>query len=256
MNFMSHYARNYSNQPKSSSLFPSLTFYAKAFTTVALASVAANKNQYPVERWIRDSFAIGQAIENVGTKIIIDGYENIEALDGPCVFMSNHMSTLETFFLPVIIQPTRDVTFVVKDSLLKYPGLGAVLRSRNPIGVTRTNPREDLAKVMREGVEHLQSGRSMIIFSQGTRYDTVNPEDFSTLAVKLAKKANVPMIPIALKTDAWGTGKRIKDIGVIDPKKTVHIRFGEAMDITGNGKDEHVKALDFIVKNFQEFCHD
>jgi len=37
-------------------------------------------------------------------------------LPSACVFIGNHMSILETFVLPCLIQPHRDVTFVVKES--------------------------------------------------------------------------------------------------------------------------------------------
>ena len=163
------------------------------------------------------------------------------------------MSTLETFFLPSIIQPTKDVTYIVKKSLLTYPGLGPVLRSRNPIALTRTNPREDLANVLENGSKILTSGRSIIIFPQGTRYNQVNAEDFSTLGVKLAKKANVPIIPFALKTDAWGANRLTKNFGKISPQLPIRVRFSQALEITGNGKEEHAQCMDFITKSFQEF---
>jgi 1-acyl-sn-glycerol-3-phosphate acyltransferase len=105
------------------------------------------------------------------------------------------------------------VTFVVKKSLLNYPYLGPVLASREPLAIGRTNPREDFMTVMEGGKKHLSQGRSVIIFPQGSRKPIVEETDFNTLGVKLARKAGVPIIPIALKTDVWGEGTIIKDIG-------------------------------------------
>jgi 1-acyl-sn-glycerol-3-phosphate acyltransferase len=72
---------------------------------------------------------------------------------------------------------------------------------------------------------------------------------FNTLGVKLAKRCNVPVVPFALKTDAWGLGRRLKDFGRICPEKTVHIHFGAPMKIQGSGKEEHNIVVEFIEKN-------
>ena len=46
-----------------------------------------------------------------------------------------------------------------------------------------------------------------------------DPTLFNSLGNKLAKRNNVPVIPLALITDAWGNGKYIKEAGKIDPSK-------------------------------------
>jgi 1-acyl-sn-glycerol-3-phosphate acyltransferase len=58
----------------------------------------------------------------------------------------------------------------------------------------------------------------------------------------------VPVVPFALKTDAWGLGRRLKDLGPIRPEKTVHIHFSEPMMVRGNGKEEHHMIVEFIEK--------
>ena len=95
---------------------------------------------------------------------------------------------------------------MVKESLLKYPFFGPVLGSREPIVVGRSNPREDLVAVLEGGEARLKQGRSVIVFPQSTRSSVFDPAHFNTIGVKLAKRAGVPVIPVALKTDAWGNG--------------------------------------------------
>lgn len=242
-------AINYSTQKRTPSLFPSLTFYYNMAKVVFIADRVAKKGKYFTEVWVNDSLKIIQAVEKAGGQVCVEGMENFMNLDKPCVFVANHMSTLETFCLPILIQPLKDVTYIVKSDLATYPFFGSVMRSRSPILLERKNPREDFAKSMREGVEILESGRSLIIFPQGTRTKVFAEQDFNSLGAKLAKKANVPLVPIALKTDFWGIGKIIKDFGKVDVKKVVHFSFGKAMDITGNGKDEHQYCVDFIKNN-------
>jgi 1-acyl-sn-glycerol-3-phosphate acyltransferase len=174
-------------------------------------------------------------------------------LASPCVFIANHMSVLETFILPGLIQPQRDVTFVVKASLIDYPLFRHVMRSRNPIVVGRANPRQDLRTVLEEGQKRLNSQVSIVIFPQTTRSIEFEPGDFNTLGIKLAKRARVPVVPIALKTDAWGLGGKLKDFGKIRPAKTVHICFGEPLRVKGSGKEEHRIVVDFITSKLKEW---
>jgi 1-acyl-sn-glycerol-3-phosphate acyltransferase len=163
------------------------------------------------------------------------------------------MSTLETMILPCIIGPHKELTFVVKESLVKHPLFGDVMRSRNPIVVGRTDPRKDLEAVMNDGTERLKNGISIVIFPQSTRSVEFKPEEFNSLGVKLAKKAGVVVIPIALKTDFWGNGNFIKELGPLDHKKHIHIKFGDPMHITGNGKEENQKIIDFIKGSLEEW---
>ena len=253
MEMIYHYAQNYRSENKKRP-FATPIFYAKLFKIVYDASHVALKGEYSNERWVYDSFLVGQAMESVGADIVIEGHENIKKLDRPCVFVANHMSTLETFFLPSIIQPVCNHTFVVKESLLNYPLLGPVLSAEKPITVTRTKARQDLRTVLEKGQEKLANGESIIIFAQGTRKPDVKAEDFSSLGVKLAKKANAPVIPIALKTNAWGTSPVTKDFGTINPDIPIRISFGEPFEIiSNNGKEEHQKCLDFIINTYNSF---
>ena len=246
------FAKNYVSSERQAASFPSLRFYSGLAGIFWRAGKVAKAGEYSGERWAADSLLVGRLIESMGTRIVIEGIENLD-FDGPCVFEANHMSTLETLFLPCVIQPRRDMTFVVKRSLLSYPCLGPVLTAREPIALGRANPREDLKIVMEEGQRILGEGRSIIIFTQGTRRTTVEPADFNSLGVKLARKAGVPVVPIALKTDTWGEGFLINDLGSIDPGLPLHVRFGAPVEIKGAGREEHAAIVDFIKTSFDEW---
>ena len=177
----------------------------------------------------------------------------MEEVAGPCVFIANHMSTLETICLPAVIQPYKDCTFIVKRGIVEYPVFKHIMRSRDPIVVDRANPREDLKVVLEEGCNLLARGRSIVVFPQTTRTVTFEPEQFNTIGVKLAKRANVPIIPLALKTDAWGIGTLVKEFGRIDPTKKVHMAFGAPITVQGRGSDEHKQIVEFIQQQMQRW---
>ena len=71
--------------------------------------------------------------------------------------------------------------------------------------------------------------------------------------MKLAKKAGVPIIPLALKTDCWQNGKKFKDFGKLDVTKIAHFAFGEAMTVEGKGDVEHAAINTFIAEKLKEW---
>ncbi len=232
---------------------PKITFYLQLYLIVRRNGRRALNGFYGDREWAESSREVMAALENVGVRFELTGMDNMRKVPGPVVFIGNHMSTLETMVLPCVIEPVQHTTFIVKASLITMPVFGPVMRSRDPIVVGRTNPREDLRIVMDRGMEKLKAGISIIVFPQSTRTAGFNPEDFNTLGVKLAARAGVPVIPIALKTDAWGNGRHIKEFGPIDPSKTVHISFGEPLQISGRGTEEHEKIVGFIQESLSRW---
>ena len=237
-----------------SRILPSLSFYLPFMRVIIQAGTMCKKGTYTDPDWCDSSVRILRHLERVGTQIEITGIEHLEQVGGPCLIIGNHMSLLETVILPGIIRPILDVTFVVKQSLLDYPIFKHVMRSRNPVAVSRTNPREDFKAVMTGGKERLEKGISIIVFPQTTRTATFDAEQFNTIGVKLAQKAKVPIVPLALKTDAWGNGKYLKDFGHLDIRKTVHFAFGKPIEVQGRGSDEHQQVVDFIQQKQDEWA--
>ncbi|MCX6226841.1 MAG: lysophospholipid acyltransferase family protein [Bacteroidia bacterium] len=189
-------------------------------------------------------------LESCGGRFHISGLENLRKCKDPVIFIGNHMSTLETMVLPFLIAQIMDVTFVVKDSLVQSRVFGPVLRSRDPIVVSRNNSRADLFAVMTQGQEILAKGRSIVIFPQSTRRIEFRPEEFNSLGIKLALKAGVQVIPFAVKTDFWLNGRLVKDLGPLDSSnKDIYFNFGQPMDIKGSGKEVHKVIIEFIQAN-------
>ncbi len=232
--------------------FPSLCFYPHLFKEIIQSASLAKKNLYDYADWAKSSINMLQHLEKVGLKVHISGIEHLQN-DQPAVIIGNHMSMMETVLLPGIVCQIRPATFVVKESLLEYPVFKHVMRSRNPIAVSRTNPRADLKLVMSEGVQRLKENISVIVFPQTTRAHTFSAEEMSSIGIKLAKKAGVPAIPLALKTDAWDNGSIFKDLGKITPGKNVYFSFGKPIPIEGKGSEEQSQLCDFIETNLNSW---
>ena len=243
-------------------LIDRLTFNSRfIFTALFLKSVfrarsLARKKLYDTRQWIDSSHEIFSYVEQCGGRIHITGMDNVRNSEGPVLLLSNHMSTLETMIFPGIIQPLKNVTFVVKDALVNHWAFKDVMRSRNPIVLSRANPREDFRIVMEQGQERLKNDISIIIFPQSTRKKVFHPAEFNSLGTKLAAKAGVRVIPIAIKTDFWGFGKYSSYLGPIDRSKKVHIAFGEPITVSGSGKEEHLKVVEFIQTHLEAWKDD
>ncbi len=229
-----------------SKILPSFAFYPKVLFIVSKIGWVAKKSRFNYKEMHDSSLSTFRALESAGAEIEITGIENLQKFDSPCVIVANHMSTFETLALPAIILPFKNMAFVIKEELLRYPLFKHAMIAAKNITVGRKNPREDLRAVIEGGLERLKMGISIVIFPQTTRYTDFQPEKFNTIGIKLAKRANVPVIPLALKTDAWGIGKYIKDLGRIDPSKKVYFAFGEPLWIKGSGSEEHQIIIEFI----------
>jgi 1-acyl-sn-glycerol-3-phosphate acyltransferase len=227
--------------------------YSHFMATVLKSKSLTLRGLYGDDAWIHSSTEIAMNLERCGAKFRIEGMDKVRAAEGPLVFVSNHMSTLETLILPGLIQPLKRVTFVVKRKLLGGFFWGPVMRSRDPIAVSRTDPRADLEIVLREGQARLASGISVIVFPQGTRTEVWKREDFNSLGIKLAAKAGVKAMPLALKTDYWGSSGLFRGFGPVHRDRIVHIEFGEPLAVSGRGKAEHELCLDFIESRLKKW---
>ena len=215
------------------------------------SGMRAKAGNYTGEDWSRASFYSLQSMEALGIRLHVRGMDNLDKVDGPCVFVSNHMSTMETTILPVFIQPRKDVTFVVKESLMHYHWFKWILMARQAIVIRRENPREDFTVMMNEGMARIEKGMSVVVFPQGTRQTGFDASGFNSIGVKLAKKAGVPVIPIALRTDTLSMGKIVKDLGRIRPEIPARFLFGEPVYVSGTGKAEHAGICEFIAENLR-----
>ena len=225
-------------------LFRSRIYYVVRFISVVLRYWNIARKDLDHGTWSRASRDIFEVIEDCGGRFHITGLDNLRKVNGPVVFVGNHMSMLETQVPIGIIFPCKKVVYVIKEQLQTVPFFGAYVKKC--ISVTRKSPAEDLKQVLMKGSEKIASGLSVIIFPQATRSVEFLPDKFNSLGVKLAKRAGVPVIPIALKTDFWGNGTLIKDFGPLNLGKTIHFEFGEPIEIKGQGKHEHENIMEFI----------
>lgn len=159
-------------------------------------------------------------------RIAVEGRDNVP--DKPCVFLSNHQSTWETFYLQWELRP---VCTILKRELLRIPFFGWGLAMMHPIAIDRSNPRDAMRQVATAGKQRLAEGLNIIVYPQGTRtpYGTTRP--FARSGAALALESGVPVVPIAHNAGAhWPNNSFIKYPG------TIRIIFGKPITNADDSK--------------------
>ncbi len=228
-------------------------YYRRLWGVVRRGSWLYRHGLYNRENWQDLSLDAWRAVEGCGGRFAVEGLESLDQLQGPAVIVANHMSLLETFTIPAMVLPFQHMTFVVKESLMRVPVFRDVMRGVRPIVVTRANPREDMKILMEEGQAVLGDGRCVVVFPQATRSTVMQPRAFNSIAVKLAKRAGVPVVPLALKTDFQGLGRWVKDMGPVHRDRTVHFSFGAPLAVEGKGREAHAAAVQCIADRYRSW---
>jgi 1-acyl-sn-glycerol-3-phosphate acyltransferase len=127
------------------------------------------------------------------TKVNVIGRENIP--EGACAFVSNHQAIFDTF--AILAHVDKITGFIAKKEIKKIPLVSGWLNETHVVYIDRSNLKEGI-KAINEGVENLKKGYSMVIFPEGTRSLSSEIGEFKKGSLKLALKAEVPIVPITI----------------------------------------------------------
>ena len=227
----------------------SINSFLYAFTIIRIVVRCAWNHllgRFGYDRWAEICSASIRFAERLGATVTFEGFERRGAYDGPVVYVSNHMSTLETMVYPTALNAFGKLAIILKKSLEDIPLVGAASRAVGSIAVTRKNARADLVTVLEQGARRIADGSSVLLFPQGTRQTVFEAKRFNTLGAKLAERAKVPLVPLAVRTDFLQTGKLIKDFGIVDPRKPILFACGPVLMPDMGAKKMHEKSVAFI----------
>lgn len=85
-------------------------------------------------------------------------------LTGPVILAANHNSFIDPPLVGAGLE--RDINYLARDSLFRYPGIGALLRSWNSVPVDREGGGAAGLKAI---LNRLLAGGAIILFPEGTR---------------------------------------------------------------------------------------
>ena len=227
----------------------------RVFPSCALAEPLGRLS---TERWAEFCFSSVTTAEALGMNVIVEGFENRQAVTGPVLYVAHHMSMTETILLPPIILVFGPFSYVAKASLAHLPFLEKAADHMRMVPISRTSPREDLVNILRVGTERIKGGDSFLVFPQGTRCEVFSRKRYSSIGAKLAERAGVPVVPIVVDTRCQPTRKRgllakvFKDFGPVDTSLDLRVACGPAIPL-GRAKDMHEAAFDWMADKLESW---
>lgn len=113
---------------------------------------------------------------------------------GRALLVCNHQSFLDPMLIALACS-NREVHFLAKKELFRFPAAGLMLRAMGAIPVDRSGPsRQSLASVLKA----LRDDELVCLFAEGTRSTDGSLKEFQSGFAKIAIKTNCPVVPMAL----------------------------------------------------------
>ena len=190
---------------------------------------------------------------NKYANIHVEGFENIDKVDGAKIFVCNHLSNSDGLVMDKLLKEKYDPTFVAGEKLSNDPvtNLGTKI-VRNITIKPNSADREAIQKM----IAIVKNGDNLFIFPEGTRSRTGAMIEGKKGVLLVARMSKVPIIPISM----WGTEKLlpINEGGTMADEKwnhaDVYVKFGEPIRLPlkkEEGETKHEfddRALNMIMK--------
>jgi 1-acyl-sn-glycerol-3-phosphate acyltransferase len=141
-------------------------------------------------------------------------------LTGPVILASNHASFLD----PPLVGSglSRSINYLARESLFRYPGIGALLRSWNSVPVDRDGGGAAGLKAI---LNRLLDGGGIILFPEGTRTSDGNLQPARSGIGLVVIKSDAPVVPVR----TFGTFEAYGRHGRLPRPKRVAVKYGRPM---------------------------
>lgn len=139
---------------------------------------------------------------------------------GAVILASNHASFLDPPLVGSGLH--RGINYLARESLFRFPGIGALLRSWNAVPVDRDGGGAAGLKAI---LERLLAGGGIILFPEGTRTRDGKLQPARSGIGLIVIKSDAPVVPVRVfgTFEAWGRNRKIP------LPKRVTVKYGEPM---------------------------
>jgi len=139
---------------------------------------------------------------------------------GPAILACNHASFLDP---PLVGSPLhRPLNYLARDTLFRFPGIGALLRSWSVVPVDRDGGG---AAGLRKILEVVASGRAVIIFPEGTRTRDGQLQPARSGVGLIVVKADAPVVPVRV----FGTFAAYGRTSRLPRPRPVAVKYGKPL---------------------------
>lgn len=173
-----------------------LLFSGGGLNALALLSV-------PQARYCVAHIIARKMLRTVGIPVSVDALEHLPA-GKPAVLVVNHASYIDAMVLVATL--TSDVHFATKHEFARMPLFGFTLRRLGTYFVERVDPAREVEDT-RELAGAVERGETVIFFPEGTFSRAPGLATFRLGAFVVSAEAHVPVVPIVLRGEAFGTAR-------------------------------------------------
>jgi 1-acyl-sn-glycerol-3-phosphate acyltransferase len=159
--------------------------------------------------WSKSVIFLLQKIMNI--HVTIEGYEHIPTR--PCVIAFQHQSAFDTIIPSLIF---NNFVFALKKELLFVPFLGTYLCKLKAIFLNRKKGVSSLKNLLRSALKVYQSGKSILIYPQGSRIHPGDKVPIQPGIYGLYNHLNCFVLPVSINSGhVWKRRSFFKSSGVI-----------------------------------------
>ncbi len=170
-------------------------------------------------------------LRHIGVRLTVQGAENLPGPDEAVVFAANHQSFVD---IPVLLYGLDEpYALLARREIGKVPLLRGWMNMLGCVYVQREDMRA-AAAALKESEEWLAGGHSLIIFPEGTRARSDTMGEFKAGAVRMALKAKVRIVPVAVD----GTYKALEGNGNRLTPADVRLVILPPVETAGLSKEE------------------
>ena len=197
---------------------------------------------------LADIDGFGHLLNQLGASTKIEGTRP----DGAAFYACKHQAMFETLELQALLDGPA---IVLKRELADIPAWGWAARRYGAIVVDRDASAKALRNMMREAIAAKATGRSVLIFPEGTRSPTNDLLPFKDGAFRLAIDAGVPILPLALhgtgnalpKHD-WRFGRSTAVVEVLEPVETTGLTAADVPALKQRVRETIIAARDRLAR--------
>jgi len=149
----------------------------------------------------------------------VRGADNVPAA-GAAILASNHASFMDPPLVGAAAR--REINYLARETLFRFPGIGWILRNVNAVPVDREGGG---AAGLRAIFDRLQRGGAIILFPEGTRTPNGQLQRAKSGIGLTVIKSEAPVIPVRV----FGTFEAYNRGHVVPRPRKVAVRFGQPM---------------------------
>ena len=176
-------------------------------------------------------------IDLAGVDFVVKGVENVP-VNEPIIYTPNHAGM---FDIPAVFlnAPTMPM-FIAKKELSMFPFLKHWMWVLDCVFVDRKKKNGSRSS-LHEAIEMVKSGRSLVIFPEGTRSKDGKLGEFKGGAMKIAMESGAKVVPVLIE----GSRARLEETGNIT-SGTVYVTFLPPIETKGLEKEDFFKMPEQI----------